>query len=387
MGPVCLHSWSRCKAPALKYEVSQSETGTDTAVSEWRARCSERRTAGSAGGGWKRIAKMQWRAGRLPDFVALHRDRAAIADIQKIVSQWLADMGLELKPSKTRITHTLTEHEGAVGFDFLGFHIQQYPVGKTHSGCNRQGELLGFKTIIRPSSEAIHRHAEAIRETVRRYFNAPQASLIARLNPLIRGWTNYYTTVVSSRTFSKLAHLTYLKLRRWAKRRHPNWSWKRVVREYWRLETGHWDFGTRDGTRLYQHFQTPIVRHAKVNGTKSPYDGDWVYWATRLERHPELPKQVAVLLRRQEGKCAWCGLYFRDEDLPELDHVLPQTRGGRDSFTNWQLLHRHCHDTKTARDNLAVLGAHDMSLFTEEPDAGKPACPVLKPSGGGDPGA
>jgi RNA-directed DNA polymerase len=321
------------------------------------------------------------------DFVVLHRDQAAIADIQKIVSQWLADMGLELKPSKTRITHTLTEHEGAVGLDFLGFHIQQYPVGKTHSGCNQQGELLGFKTIIRPSAEAIHRHSQAIREAVRRYSNAPQASLIARLNPLIRGWTNYYAAAASSRTFSKLAHLTYLKLRRWAKRRHPNWSSRQVIREYWRLETGHWDFGTRDGTRLYQHWQTPIVRHAKVIGTKSPYDGDWVYWATRLGRHPELPKRVAVLLRRQEGKCAWCGLYFRDEDLPELDHIAPRTRGGRDSFTNWQLLHRHCHDMKTARDKLAVLNAHDMSLLAEEPDAGKPACPVLKPSGRGDPGA
>jgi hypothetical protein len=35
----------------------------------------------------------------------------------------------------------------------------------------------------------------------------------------------------------------------------------------------------------------------------------------------------------------------------------------------------------------ATLGAHDMSLLAEEPDAGKPARPVLKPSGGGDPGA
>jgi hypothetical protein len=65
-----------------------------------------------------------------------------------------------------------------------------------------QGELLGFKTIIRPSAEAIHRHSQAIREAVRRYSNAPQASLIARLNPLIRGWTNYYAAAASSRTFS-----------------------------------------------------------------------------------------------------------------------------------------------------------------------------------------
>jgi RNA-directed DNA polymerase len=318
------------------------------------------------------------------DLVVLHRDLATIEKIQKLVAEWLADMGLELKLSKTRITHTLEEYNGAVGFDFLGFHIQQYPVGRTHSGHNGQGELLGFKTITRPSDEAIRRHSQAIHEVVRRYRNAPQAALIAQLNPLIRGWTNYYSTAASSRIFSKLARLTYLKLRRWANRRHPNWSGKQTAQEYWRLETGHWDFAPHDGPSLYQHWQTHIVRYTKVVGTKSPYDGDWVYWATRLGRHPELPKRVALLLRRQKGKCAWCGLYFKNEDLPELDHILPEAQGGRDCYDNWQLLHRHCHDQKTAKDKLAVQGAHDKSLSTEEPDAEKSACPVLKPSGGGD---
>lgn len=321
------------------------------------------------------------------DFVALHRDLSAIEEIQKIASHWLADMGLELKPSKTRITHTLNEHNGAAGFDFLGFHIQQYQVGKTHSGCNRQGNLLGFKTITRPSDKAIQRHSQAIREIFHQYRQAPQAALIAQLNPLIHGWTNYYSTGASSRTFSKMANITYLRLRRWAKRRHPNRSWKQVAREYWRLETGHWDFATRDGHRLFKHTKTPILRHTKVQGARTPYDGDWVYWATRLGRHPELPKRVAILLRRQEGKCAWCGLYFKDEDLPEIDHVLPKSQGGKDCYTNWQLLHRHCHDKKTARDTQAVRCTHDKSLSTEEPDAEKSARPVLKPSGGGDPSA
>jgi RNA-directed DNA polymerase len=260
-------------------------------------------------------------------------------------------------------------------------------VGKTHSGRKPNGTLLGFKTIIEPSREAIRRHAVAIREIVRRFPNEPQAALIARLNPLIRGWTNYYATVASSRTFSKMAHLTYLKLRRWAKRRHPNWSGTQIAHEYWRLETGHWVFATREGHRLHQHWHTPLTRHAKVKGTKSPYDGDWVYWATRLGRHPELPKRVAQLLRQQKGKCAWCGLYFRNEDLPELDHIRPKSQGGQEEKTNWQVLHRHCHDEKTARDNRTAQGAHDKSPSAEEPDAGKLACPVLKPSGGGDPDA
>jgi RNA-directed DNA polymerase len=34
----------------------------------------------------------------------------------------------------------------------------------------------------------------------------------------------------------------------------------------------------------------------------------------------------------------------------ELDHIIPKSQGGKDEYKNWQLLHRHCHDTKTARD-------------------------------------
>ena len=68
------------------------------------------------------------------DLVVLHPDLSVIEAAQQTITHWLADMGLELKPSKTRITHTLHPHHGQIGFDFLGFHIRQHPVGKTHSG-------------------------------------------------------------------------------------------------------------------------------------------------------------------------------------------------------------------------------------------------------------
>jgi len=74
------------------------------------------------------------------------------------------------------------------------------------------------------------------------------------------------------------------------------------------------------------------------------------YWSKRRGKHPLMPKREANLLKRQKGKCAHCGLYFREEDVLEVDHVVPKSRGGRDTYSNFQLLHRHCHDTKTAND-------------------------------------
>jgi RNA-directed DNA polymerase len=35
----------------------------------------------------------------------------------------------------------------------------------------------------------------------------------------------------------------------------------------------------------------------------------------------------------------------------EIDHIIPKSKGGKDRYNNWQLLHRHCHDTKTASDD------------------------------------
>ncbi len=324
------------------------------------------------------------------DFVVLHRDLAVIEEVKQMVNAWLADMGLELKPSKTRMTHTLQLHEGNVGFDFLGFHVRQYPAGKTHSARmphrGQKSSVLGFNTIITPSPESQRRHQQALREVIHVYKMAPQFALITRLNPLIQGWSNYFSTVCSKDTLAKMDHLLYLKLRRWARFRHAHKPQRWIVKRYWHTREGqHWNFATKQGAALLKHAATAIERHVKVKGAKSPFDGDWVYWASRLGHHPELPRRIASLLRKQRGKCTWCGLFFRDGDLPELDHILPAALGGKDVYENWQLLHRHCHDAKTTQDGSGpVRGAQDKSHAVEEPDEAKVSRPVLKTSRPGD---
>jgi RNA-directed DNA polymerase len=121
------------------------------------------------------------------DFVVLHRDEQVIRGCQTIAQEWLKGMGLELKPSKTRIGHTLNEMDGVAGFDFLGFTIRQFPVGKYHSGRTGEGRPLGFKTIIKPSKRQAKRHAQRLAEVVHHLRGAPQAALVKTLNPIIPG--------------------------------------------------------------------------------------------------------------------------------------------------------------------------------------------------------
>jgi RNA-directed DNA polymerase len=289
------------------------------------------------------------------DFVILHKDLTVVQGCQTLIADWLKDMGLELKPSKTRLAHTFNTVENEKpGFNFLGFNIRQFSVGRYHSGKNTQGELLGFKTIITPSKEKVKVHYDKIAEVISNHKATPQSALIAHLNPIIRGWANYYSTVVSKETYGKLDTLMYQKLRAWAKHRHPNKVMGEVVKRYWHsYGDRNWVFATKKDTnalRLLKYADTPIVRHVKVKGESSPYDGNLVYWSTRKGNNPEMPARVATLLKAQKGRCPFCNLHFREEDLMEVDHKIPESKGGRDTYKNWQLLHRHCHDTKTASD-------------------------------------
>jgi len=293
------------------------------------------------------------------DFVVLHEDKAVVQRCREIISEWLSDIGLELKPEKTRLTHTLQSElseDGKAGFDFLGHHIQQYPAGKYHCARDGHGRKLGFNTLITPTKKASKVHQEKIKSIVIKHRSSPQAALISELNPVIRGWANYYANsdIKSVGESSRQDNLTYLKLRRWAKRRCK----KTHVghKKYWHSKGGrNWVFSTGiDANSLRLNVHRDVVcssnNYVKVKGDKSPYDGDLVYWSTRMGEHPEMPDREAFLLKKQKGKCSHCVLTFREDDILEVDHIIPTSLGGKDEWKNLQLLHRHCHDVKTASD-------------------------------------
>ncbi|MEH2162860.1 MAG: group II intron maturase-specific domain-containing protein [Nostoc sp.] len=294
------------------------------------------------------------------DFIIIHPSLDVIDECKQRIIEWLKEMGLELKPSKTKIVHTLNpEHNirtqsstNTGGFDFLGFNVRQYHVGKTHSGKNPRGKLLGFKTLIKPSEKAIKEHYDEICKTIDTHKSAPQEALIKRLNPLVRGWTNYYSSVVSKEIFALLDHLIFQKLQAWAKRRHPDKSKSWITSKYWgTVGNNNWVFSTKYEGKitftLLKYAKTEIVRHIKVQGKNSPFDGNLVYWSERRGKNPLLPLRVTTLLKSQKGKCTHCGLHFREDDVMEVDHIIPKLKGGRNDYKNLQLLHRHCHDMKT----------------------------------------
>jgi RNA-directed DNA polymerase len=272
------------------------------------------------------------------DLVVLHRDRSVIEHCRDLIQQWLAGIGLELSEHKTRIAHTLEKVEGEAGFNFLGFEVRQYPASKYNTSRGR-----GFKTLIKPSQEAIKRHWVKLSEMISHNKAAKQANLIGILNPVIAGWANYYRAVVSKETFQLLDHRLYEKLRRWAFFRHPRKGRRWAIARYWDITPGKsWEFRDRDGLTLNRHASVPIVRHAKVRGSASPYDGNWSYWAARRGRYPGVPRRLAALLKKQQGRCEACRLFFKPDDLIESHHLDGNRSDNR--YINLAAVHRHCHD-------------------------------------------
>ncbi len=211
------------------------------------------------------------------DFVVIHHDREMIEKAQVVIAEWLRGIGLEFKREKTKVTHTL--HGDNPGFDFLGYTVRQFEVSKYRSSKNGHGNPLNYKTLIKPSKKSIDKHKERLAEIVACHKAAPQESLISHLNPVIRGWTNYFRTGVSKETFSKMDNHLWDILWNWAKRRHPNKSRSWIARNYWTLDQdAQWRFKGKNA-ELYQHASVEIVRHVKVKGKASPYDGNLTYWS------------------------------------------------------------------------------------------------------------
>jgi RNA-directed DNA polymerase len=287
------------------------------------------------------------RAGSLPYLLVVHPDVSILKEAKAKLETFLAELGLQLNARKTCITHTLKPYQGKLGFSFLGFDIRQHQVSKYKARITKNGKKSAFTTLITPSKEAQQRQLLKLKGLLRQYRGAAVKDLIGRLNPIIRGWANYYQHVNASQVFSKLDWLMTRQLIQWLKWRSKKGSYKacsQFFTEGRRLRD--------DNLILFRHSDTAIKRHVKVIADRSPFDGDHIYWSTRLGRSPELSASKAKLLKRQQGRCWYCHLPFASTDIMEVHHI--DLNPKHNYYNNLALLMGHCHDA-------LHRGAHDKS--------------------------
>jgi RNA-directed DNA polymerase len=283
---------------------------------------------------------------RSTHLVVFCESREDAEEAKVTLSEWLSKRGLSLSQEKTRIAH-LTE-----GFDFLGFNIRHY---KTQ-------QKSGYKLLITPSKKSVEAIRRKLREKWLQVRGANVTTVLIRLNPIIRGWANYFRIGVARATFHTLDHWMYLREVRYAKWIHPHKP------EYWRRERywgrinmrrkDNWVFGDkRTGKSLLKFTWFRIQRHVMLRGSHSPDDPRLKeYWLERNKAQAkDLPTKGQVIAERQNGLCDACGeSLFNGEEL-HTHHVTPKKDGGRDTLKSLKLIHLYCHQQLHTHEKKNVM--------------------------------
>lgn len=185
---------------------------------------------------------------------------------------------------------------------------------------------------------------------MRSLHGANAAAVLQRLNPIIRGWSAYYRSVVASEVFTALDDYMWKLTYKWATRAHPNkprhWVTTRYYGTFNKSRQDQWVFGDRDsGAYLLKFAWTKIVRHQMVHGSASPDDPALAtYWAERRRTSPPPPINRATLrlLQAQNGQCLICRGPLLHADAPpssptEWEQWL---RGTRQAITTRKITYR-----------------------------------------------
>ncbi|OAD20224.1 RNA-directed DNA polymerase, partial [Candidatus Thiomargarita nelsonii] len=157
--------------------------------------------------------------------------------------------------------------------------------------------------------------------------------------------------------------LLWKRLYQWAQRRHPHKGKRWVVDKYFGTVNGRkWTFAEIKGNTIikalkgYSKHKERTGSYAKVGFDRSYYDGDTAYWAGRLSKgYGNITPSKAKKLKKQDGICPVCHNRLTNEDLLEIHHIKFVKDGGQDKYSNFALVHRHCHD-KLHREDLKRRG-------------------------------
>lgn len=285
------------------------------------------------------------------DFVITAPEQEDIIQIYNEVAIWLEkEVGLKLSKAKTRIVNS-TE-----GFEFLGFQI--ISIKNKSNGV--------YKIKIHPSKASKARIILRIHKLIQENKSSSSYSLINLLSSRIIGWANYFQYSECTQAFSKIDYIIFNQIRAWVFRRKSKGLSARTrlkLKYFPEGETYH--FRGKDyrnnwiltgKTLIKGEMKTNFLpkmtwigssNHIKIKGEASPYDGNHIYWAQRIEKYSGFNHRISKLIRIQNGYCKWCHERFTPLDFIEVDHIIPRSEGGSDRYKNLQALHKHCHIQKS----------------------------------------
>lgn len=165
------------------------------------------------------------------DFVVLCRRRSQATEALERIRAILDGLRLELHPEKTRLVELGV---GKEGFDFLGCHFR---VMRSHF----KGKRYLFRWPSQKAMKALRSRVRDLTDRRRRAGMRDIREVILDLNPLLRGWGNYFRTGNASQQFQQVDQYVTQRLTRlvgsrrgWQRRpfQVSEWSHLRFVEDF-----------------------------------------------------------------------------------------------------------------------------------------------------------
>ena len=275
------------------------------------------------------------------DFIITGDNRELLElEVKPLVERFMAERGLELSQEKTVITHITS------GFDFLGFNIRRYANGKF---------------LIKPSAKNVHTFLEKVRTIIKHSKANTQQDLIAKLNPVIRGWALYHAHNASKQTFSMVDDQIWQCLWQWAKRRHTNKGGRWIYNKYFHhINHRHWTFAVPlhspasmdelDYILLERASNRTIQRFVKIKSDANPFAPDWQMYFEERETDKMRDSlngrnKLLKLFIRQKGLCSVCHKRMTMETGCKIHYFRC------DNIRIRQMVHPECHKSLHANDS------------------------------------
>ncbi|WP_244998126.1 group II intron reverse transcriptase [Clostridium bowmanii] len=267
-------------------------------------------------------------------FVVVCKTEEEAINMYEKLKPYLNKRGLTLADDKTKVTHI------SKGFDFLGFNLRQYKTNK------------GMRLLIKPSKTSIKKAMETIKNVFIQLRGKPVGDLINKLNPIIRGIGNYWSSQVAKKIFNNIDNYIWIKVRKHLKLLHSNKPFKWIYRKYFKADyTGvskdKWILTDPHDKKiqLFKMSWIPIVRHAVVKFRNSPDDGSLKEYFEKRDKKDFIRDNVfsrRKLAKTSNYKCRVCKQSLVGEELFKINLIVPHKLGGDERYDNLELLHQSC---------------------------------------------
>lgn len=291
------------------------------------------------------------------DFIFTAEKEQFLFSVKEKITQFLAERGLWLNENKTQIINVNQ------GFTFLGFHISKQPRSRKRRNLRAKGKEI---VTIKISKKNKLKFRYKIKRLLKSIKNPSQ--LITQLNPITRGWANYFKIHThSTKDVRETGAWFWRKVWQWCRKKHRGRNAKWIARRYYRVDlkgktkrkTASWLFSTPEN-RKSKLFDLQVQRISKLYLYRIPKDfNPYLQTTVNQTLYNNLLSNVSpskkAIFKKQLGLCTICGESLFGEQEVEIDHKISKKSGGKNSLDNFQALHRICHQQKTNRDRKTDL--------------------------------